>query len=70
MPEADTSGYGENSEGLPRSRVAGLLLGPLCLLLTLVLPAPVNMSPEAIAASCAFMMTLASYALLGVVFTL
>ena len=36
--------------GLPKSRVAGLILGPLFLLMTLILPAPEEMGAEAWAA--------------------
>ncbi|PXX90886.1 anion transporter [Marinobacter vulgaris] len=38
------------AEGLPKSRVIGLILGPLFLLMTLVLPAPEGMVAEAWAA--------------------
>lgn len=47
MSEAVSSGSGKNSEGLPKSRIIGLVLGPLFLLITLVLPAPEGMSSEA-----------------------
>ncbi|MEP1216282.1 MAG: DASS family sodium-coupled anion symporter [Marinobacter sp.] len=39
-----------SSDGLPKSRVAGLILGPLFLLMTLVMPAPEGMGAEAWAA--------------------
>lgn len=48
MPENATSGH--QPDGLPKSRVIGLFLGPALLLITLLLPAPGAMGAEAWAA--------------------
>lgn len=50
MPEAASSGSGKNPEGLPKSKVIGLVIGPLFLLTTLMLPAPEGMLTAAWAA--------------------